>query len=81
MMMPARELLRVLVVDDSVFYQKIVKDILAELEKPGRDPRPEFKTATFKEGVNEVADLQPGMVLANSDVLRQTPSLVTNAND
>ena len=38
-------------------------DILAELEKPGRDPRPEFKTATFKEGVETLADLQPGMVL------------------
>jgi protein Tex len=40
-----------------------VKDILAELEKPGRDPRPEFKTAAFKEGVNEMADLEPGMTL------------------
>jgi uncharacterized protein len=40
-----------------------VRDILRELEKPGRDPRPEFKTATFQEGVNEVTDLKPGMVL------------------
>ena len=40
-----------------------VKDILAELEKPGRDPRPEFKTATFQEGVEAIADLQPGMIL------------------
>ena len=40
-----------------------VKDILAELDKPGRDPRPEFKTATFKDGVNELKDLQPDMVL------------------
>ena len=40
-----------------------VKDILAELEKPGRDPRPEFKTATFADGVTEVKDLQPGMIL------------------
>lgn len=40
-----------------------VTDILAELAKPGRDPRPEFKTATFAEGVNEVKDLIPGMVL------------------
>lgn len=40
-----------------------VKDIIAELEKPGRDPRPEFKTATFKEGVEKVSDLRPGMVL------------------
>jgi uncharacterized protein len=40
-----------------------VKDILKELEKPGRDPRPEFKTATFKEGVESLKDLQPGMTL------------------
>ena len=40
-----------------------VKDILAELEKPGRDPRPSFKTATFTEGVDEITDLRPGMVL------------------
>jgi uncharacterized protein len=40
-----------------------VKDILAELEKPGRDPRPEFRTASFTEGVNEISDLRPGMVL------------------
>ncbi len=38
-------------------------DILAELEKPGRDPRPEFKTATFQEGVDKIADLKPGMQL------------------
>lgn len=40
-----------------------VTDILLELEKPGRDPRPEFKSATFKEGVETMADLQPGMML------------------
>ncbi|MGR1582753.1 Tex family protein [Thalassobius sp. S69A] len=40
-----------------------VRDILSELEKPGRDPRPEFKTATFTEGVNEITDLKPGMML------------------
>src|SRR5205085_10444388 len=40
-----------------------VNDILAELEKPGRDPRPAFKTATFKEGVEKLGDLQPGMLL------------------
>lgn len=40
-----------------------VKDIFSELEKPGRDPRPEFKTAVFKEGVNTINDLQPGMFL------------------
>jgi len=48
---------------DQRFGEPTVRDILAELEKPGRDPRPEFKTATFKEGVNEVSDLQAGMVL------------------
>ncbi|WP_240607957.1 Tex family protein [Pararhodobacter oceanensis] len=40
-----------------------VRDIMAELEKPGRDPRPEFKTASFAEGVNEIRDLKPGMQL------------------
>ncbi len=40
-----------------------VKDILAELEKPGRDPRPEFKSADFMEGVEEIKDLKPGMIL------------------
>ena len=40
-----------------------VTDILAELEKPGRDPRPAFKTATFEEGVEKIADLKPGMTL------------------
>ncbi|KAI3602443.1 Transcription accessory protein (S1 RNA-binding domain) [Cupriavidus necator H850] len=48
--------------DDS-FGLPTVRDILTELEKPGRDPRPEFKTATFQEGVEDVKDLQPGMVL------------------
>ncbi len=40
-----------------------VTDIIAELEKPGRDPRPEFKSATFKEGVEKISDLQEGMIL------------------
>ena len=40
-----------------------VQDIFKELEKPGRDPRPEFKTATFTDGVEKVSDLRPGMVL------------------
>lgn len=40
-----------------------VRDVLAELEKPGRDPRPEFRTATFQEGVHEVKHLKPGMIL------------------
>ncbi len=48
---------------DEKFGLPTVKDILAELEKPGRDPRPEFRTATFAEGVNAIADLKPGMVL------------------
>lgn len=48
--------------DDS-FGVPTVTDILRELEKPGRDPRPAFKTATFKEGVEKLSDLQPGMVL------------------
>jgi uncharacterized protein len=40
-----------------------VKDIIAELEKPGRDPRPAFRTAAFAEGVNAITDLKPGMSL------------------
>src|SRR5438045_8509414 len=40
-----------------------VKDILTELEKPGRDPRPDFKVARFNEGVDDIADLVEGMVL------------------
>lgn len=40
-----------------------VKDILVELEKPGRDPRPDFQVARFNDGVEDIADLQPGMVL------------------
>jgi len=48
---------------DDKFGELTVKDILTELEKPGRDPRPEFKTAVFQEGVEELKDLQVGMVL------------------
>ncbi|WP_407640288.1 Tex family protein [Actinacidiphila rubida] len=48
---------------DESFGLPTVTDILAELEKPGRDPRPAFKTATFKEGVEEMKDLRPGMLL------------------
>ncbi|MBP2315758.1 Tex family protein [Azospirillum soli] len=48
---------------DERFGVPTVEDILKELEKPGRDPRPEFKTAEFKEGVEELKDLQVGMVL------------------
>lgn len=40
-----------------------VSDIIKELDKPGRDPRPEFKTATFADGVNSMSDLEPGMIL------------------
>ncbi|MFJ7996013.1 Tex family protein [Streptomyces sp. NPDC096310] len=49
-------------VNDS-FGLPTVTDILRELEKPGRDPRPAFRTATFKEGVEKLGDLAPGMVL------------------
>ena len=48
---------------DDHFGVPTVTDILKELEKPGRDPRPTFQTATFKEGVHEIKDLTPGMVL------------------
>ncbi|MEY9876704.1 uncharacterized protein ABH931_006215 [Streptacidiphilus sp. MAP12-33] len=48
---------------DDTFGVPTVKDILAELEKPGRDPRPAFRTAEFKEGVEKLGDLEPGMVL------------------
>ncbi len=48
---------------DDRFGLPTVQDIFKELEKPGRDPRPEFKTATFAEGVQEVKDLVPGMLL------------------
>jgi uncharacterized protein len=48
---------------DAVFGVPTVTDILQELEKPGRDPRPIFKTATFREGVEKLEDLKPGMVL------------------
>jgi len=48
---------------DQRFGLPTVTDILSELEKPGRDPRPEFKTASFKEGVEAIGDLQPGMLL------------------
>ncbi|MFI5504066.1 Tex family protein [Corynebacterium kutscheri] len=43
-----------------------ITDILGELDKPGRDPRPEFKTATFKEGIEKISDLSPGMILEGS---------------
>ncbi|MCA0199500.1 MAG: RNA-binding transcriptional accessory protein [Proteobacteria bacterium] len=48
---------------DEKFGLPTVRDIISELEKPGRDPRPSFKTATFAEGVEELKDLVPGMLL------------------
>ncbi|MEW2633644.1 Tex family protein [Streptomyces sp. NPDC048389] len=48
---------------DETFGLPTVTDILRELEKPGRDPRPAFRTATFKEGVEKIGDLAAGMVL------------------
>ncbi|WP_300451192.1 Tex family protein [Accumulibacter sp.] len=48
---------------DEKFGLPTVCDILRELEKPGRDPRPEFKTAAFRDGVEQLGDLQPGMIL------------------
>ncbi|WP_046168446.1 Tex family protein [Chromobacterium vaccinii] len=48
---------------DERFGLPTVMDILKELDKPGRDPRPEFKTATFQDGVEDIKHLQPGMVL------------------
>jgi uncharacterized protein len=48
---------------DDRFGVPTVKDIFQELEKPGRDPRPEFKTAQFMEGINTINDLYPGMIL------------------
>jgi uncharacterized protein len=59
-------LLRGLRADDLVdgrFGAPTVRDILAELEKPGRDPRPQFRTAAFREGVEQLEHLQPGMQL------------------
>ncbi|SIS65269.1 uncharacterized protein SAMN05878426_102591 [Phaeovulum vinaykumarii] len=48
---------------DETFGLPTVRDILAELEKPGRDPRPHFVTATFADGVEDIKDLRPGMML------------------
>ncbi|MGM0481904.1 MAG: Tex family protein [Pseudomonadota bacterium] len=61
-----RDLLRQLDAEDYTdehFGVPTINDIIAELDKPGRDPRPEFKTAHFKEGVENVSDLQAAMVL------------------
>jgi protein Tex len=48
---------------DERFGVPTVTDIIAELDKPGRDPRPEFKTAEFRDGVEKISDLNPGMIL------------------
>ncbi|UTA48071.1 RNA-binding transcriptional accessory protein [Simiduia sp. 21SJ11W-1] len=48
---------------DETFGLPTITDILKELDKPGRDPRPEFKTAQFTDGVEEIKDLEPGMIL------------------
>ena len=48
---------------DEQFGMPTISDILSELEKPGRDPRPEFTTATFREGIEELKDLKPDMIL------------------
>ena len=55
-----------------------VKDILSELEKPGRDPRPEFKTASFLDGVEKLSDLKPGMALGATAVKRADGKLVAS---
>ncbi|STX27588.1 transcriptional accessory protein [Legionella beliardensis] len=48
---------------DDQFGLPTIQDVLKELEKPGRDPRPEFKTASFKEGIEDIAHLEEGMIL------------------
>lgn len=48
---------------DETFGVPTITDIIAELDKPGRDPRPEFRTAAFREGVEKISDLTPGMIL------------------
>jgi len=48
---------------DDKFGEPTVADIIQELDKPGRDPRPEFKTAKFKEGIESIKDLKPGLQL------------------
>jgi uncharacterized protein len=48
---------------DETFGLPTVLDIISELDKPGRDPRPEFKTAAFADGIEEISDLKPGMML------------------
>lgn len=57
---------------DERFGEPTVRDTIADLDKPGRDPRPEFKTASFKEGIEKLDDLKPGMLLEG---------VVTNVTD
>ena len=59
----ALESINVDTLTNDAFGEITVKDIISELEKPGRDPRPEFKTATFQDGVNTINDLKVGMIL------------------
>jgi uncharacterized protein len=63
---PALRALRPADFVDDTFGLPTVTDIVAELEKPGRDPRPAFTTASFADGVEEIKDLRPGMVLEGS---------------
>ena len=56
-----------------------VRDIMSELEKPGRDPRPAFRTATFAEGVDDIRDLKPGMVLEGT-VTKSPPSVPSSTS-
>jgi len=69
---------------DEKFGVPTITDILKELEKPGRDPRPEFTTATFQDGVETLNDLQPGMILEKVlevDIKRQRVALTMRLND
>ena len=68
---------------DERFGLPTVRDILSELEKPGRDPRPEFKTASFKDGVESLSDLRPDMILegAVTNVTHRLLRIHTNAFD
>jgi uncharacterized protein len=65
---------------DERFGLPTVTDILKELDKPGRDPRPEFTTATFKDGVEEIGDLRPDMVL-EVDAKRKRIALTMRLSD
>ena len=65
---------------DERFGLPTVRDILRELEKPGRDPRPEFKAAQFADGVEDIRDLRPGMVL-EVDVARKRIALTRRLDD